>query len=86
MKIEKLKQLEEVNQLTLTFSEETVGAANEYLFQFRSGDEPTVLTLPNDIIWANDETPIIESNYVYQVSILKGFATLMKFKLAPKNI
>lgn len=70
---------DEVTELTLTFEEETTGVANEYLFQFTSGTEPTVLTLPNDIVWANDEIPVIESEYIYQVSILKGFATLMKF-------
>lgn len=69
----------EVTELTLTFEEEIAGVANEYLFQFESGTEPTVLTLPNDIVWANDEIPTIESNCVYQVSILKGFATLMSF-------
>lgn len=70
---------DEIPELTLTFSEETPNVANEYLFQFTSGAEPTVLTLPTDVIWANDEIPIIESNYVYQISILKGFATYMKF-------
>ena len=70
---------DEVTELTLTFEEETAGVANEYLFQFESGTEPTVLTLPTNIIWANDEIPIIESGYIYQVSILKGFATLVRF-------
>ena len=69
----------EVAELTCSFGEETIGIANEYLFQFESGSEPTVLTLPDSIIWANDEIPVIESGYIYQVSILKGFATLMKF-------
>lgn len=73
---------DEVTELTLTFGEETTGVANEYLFQFESGTEPTVLTLPTDIVWANDEIPEIESNCVYQISVLKGFATLMKFKKA----
>ena len=71
---------DEVGELILTLGEETAGVANEYLFQFTSGTEPTVLTLPDSIIWADDETPVIESGYIYQVSVLKGFATLMKFK------
>lgn len=74
----------EVTSLTLTFGEEQSGVANEYLFQFESGSEATTLTLPDNLIWANDEIPVIESNYTYQVSILKGFATLMKF--GKKNI
>ena len=71
---------DEVSSLTLTLGEETVGVANEYLFQFTSGTEPTALTLPDSIVWVDDETPVIESGYIYQVSVLKGFATSMKFK------
>lgn len=70
----------EVGSLTLTFGEEQSGVANEYLFQFESGETATTLTLPNNLIWANDDTPVIESNYTYQVSILKGLAAIMKFK------
>ena len=66
--------------MTLTFGEEESGVANEYLFQFESGNEATTLALPEGIIWANDEIPVIESNYTYQVSILNGFAAVMKFK------
>lgn len=69
-----------VPSLTITFGNESVGMANEYIFQFISGTEPTILTLPDNIVWANDEIPEIESNYVYQISILNGCATLMKFK------
>ena len=70
----------EVTSLTLTFEEEDSGVSNEYLFQFESGSEATTLALPDDIIWANDEIPVIESKCTYQISILNGFATLMKFK------
>jgi hypothetical protein len=69
-----------VPSLTITFGNESTGIANEYIFQFISGAEPTVLTLPDNIVWANDEIPEIESNYVYQISILNGYATLLKFK------
>lgn len=70
----------EVGSLTLTLGEEQSGVANEFLFQFESGETATTLTLPDDLIWANDDTPVIESNYTYQVSILKGLAAIMKFK------
>ena len=70
----------EVTSLTLTFGEEQSGVANEYLFQFECGEEATTLALPDCIIWANDDTPVIESKCTYQVSILNGFATFMKFK------
>ena len=70
----------EVGSLILTFGEEQSGVANEFLFQFESGETATTLTLPDNLIWANDDTPVIESNYTYQVSILKGLAAIMKFK------
>ena len=76
---------DEVSSLILTFADETSGVANEYLFQFTSGSEPTVLTIPDNIIWANNEIPIIESNYIYQISILKGLATFIKFKTNTQN-
>lgn len=73
---------DEVSSLTLTLGEETAGVANEYLFQFTSGSEPTVLTLPDSIVWANYEIPVIKSNHIYQVSVLKGLASIMSFEKA----
>jgi hypothetical protein len=69
----------EVSSLVLTLGGEQVEVANEYLFQFTSGEEPTMLSLPNNILWANDVTPNIEPNKTYQISILNNFATIMKF-------
>lgn len=69
----------EVQTLTLTLSEEQNNIANEYLFQFESGAESTILSLPSDIIWENGEIIEIESNCIYQVSILRNMATSMKF-------
>lgn len=70
----------EMESLTITFADEIDGIVNEYLFQFESGSEPTTLTLPNNISWVNNEIPLIEPNYIYQISILKGLASIMKFK------
>lgn len=70
---------DEVTELTLTLDSETSGMANEYLFQFISGSEPTVLSLPDDIKWANDEAPVIEANKIYQISILKGLGSVMSW-------
>ena len=70
---------DEVTSLTLNFGNETDGVANEYLFQFTSGSTATSLTLPNDIKWANDNVPTIEANMIYQVSILHGLASVLKF-------
>lgn len=70
---------DEVSDLTLTLGSETSGVANEYLFQFTSGATATSLTLPDDIKWANDSAPTIAENMIYQVSILKGLASVLEF-------
>lgn len=73
---------DEVTSLTLNFGNETSGVANEYLFQFTSGSTATSLTLPNSIKWANDNVPTIGANMIYQVSILKGLASVLEFNNA----
>ena len=70
---------DEVTSLTLNFGSETSGVANEYLFQFTSGPTATSLTLPDDIKWANDNAPTIEANMIYQVSVLRGLASVLEF-------
>lgn len=77
---------DEVPSLTLTFTEGTSGVANEYLFQFTSGSTPTTLSLPDDIKWTGGETPSIESNKIYQISILKGLGSVLEFDNAPLGI
>ena len=73
----------EVTVLDLSFGEEAEGIANEFLFQFTSGTTATTLTLPDTVKWANDEVPTIEPNMIYQVSILKGLASVLKFSNVP---
>lgn len=68
--------------MTLTLGSETAGVANEYLFQFTSGATATSLSIPDDIKWANDSAPTIEPNMIYQVSILKGMASVLEFNNA----
>lgn len=75
----------DVVTLDIGFGEETEGVANEYLFQFSSGSsEATTLLLPNSVKWANDEVPTIETNMIYQVSILNGLATMLAFSNTPE--
>lgn len=71
-----------VPSLTLDFGNETSGVANEYLFQFKSGSTATSLTLPNSIKWVNGSAPTIAKNMIYQVSILKGLASVLEFNNA----
>ena len=52
---------------------------NEYMFEFTSGNTPTTLSLPSSIKWLNGETPIIEQNKTYQVSIVNNLAIIGMF-------
>lgn len=71
---------DEVVELDLSFGEEQAGVANEYLFQFTSGATTTTsLTLPDNIKWT--EKLVIEANRIYQVSILKGLASVLSWKV-----
>lgn len=70
---------DEVSSLTLTFGSEQSGVANEYLFQFTSGATATTLSLPDDIKWANDTAPTIAESKIYQISVLRGLATVLEF-------
>lgn len=71
---------DEVANLTLTLGSETSGVANEFLFQFTSGATATSLTLPDDIKWVSELA--VEPNMIYQVSILKGLASVLEFNNA----
>lgn len=66
-----------INSLTLTIGDEIAGVANEYMFQFTSGSEPTTLILPDSIKFSSDFT--IEENKIYQISILNGLGTVMSW-------
>lgn len=77
---------DEISELTLTLGDETAGVANEFVFQFTSGSEPTALTLPDDIMWANGTAPTIAENMIYQISVLKGLATALEFSNAPSLV
>lgn len=66
--------------MTLTLGDKTAGVANEFLFQFTSGSEPTSLTLPDDIKWVNDTAPTIAENKIYQISILNGLGICLEFE------
>ena len=58
-----------------TPSDETI--VNEYMIEFTSGSTATVLSLPSSIVWA--ETPNIEANATYQISIINNLGIIVKF-------
>lgn len=76
---------DEVASLDLSFANEQAGIANEYLFQFTSGATATTLTLPN-VKWANDSAPTIAENKIYQISVLKGLASVLEFSNATQEM
>lgn len=66
----------EVTELSLTLAEITdTTQLNEYMFEFVSGSTATTLTLPDTIKWL--ETPTIESNKIYQCSIVDNIGVLL---------
>lgn len=66
----------EVTELNLTLAEITDNTQlNEYMFEFVSGTTATTLTLPDTIKWL--ETPTIESNKIYQCSIVNNIGILV---------
>lgn len=71
---------DEVSTLTLDFGSEISGVANEYLFQFTSGATATTLSLPSDLKWTDEL--LISANRIYQVSILKGLASVSSWDSA----
>lgn len=48
---------------------------DEYMFEFTSGDTPTVLTVPETVKWVNE--PNIEANKTYQVSIVNNIGIIV---------
>ena len=66
----------EVSTLNITLATITdTTQLNEYMFEFVSGTTATTLTLPNTIKWL--ETPTIESNKIYQCSIVDNVGVLL---------
>ena len=66
----------EVTELNLTLAEITdTTQLNEFMFEFVSGSTATTLTLPDTIKWL--ETPTIESNKIYQCSIVNNVGVLL---------
>jgi hypothetical protein len=67
-----------VASLSLTLGSEKSGVVNEFLFQFASGATATTLSLPSSIKWTKELE--IEPNKIYQISILKGLASVLSWE------
>jgi ABC-type arginine/histidine transport system permease subunit len=68
---------DEITELTISLEPEIPSITNEYMFQFKSGSIATTLIISDNIKWMNDL--IIEPNKIYQISILKGLASVLVF-------
>lgn len=66
-------------EVIIVLGEATTGVANEYLFQFTSGSNPTKISLPDSIKFNSDFT--VEANKIYQISILNGLGTVMSWDI-----
>ena len=65
----------EVANLAITFATGAANEVNEYMIQFTCpSNAGTIITLPNNIRWANDDTLEPEAGYTYQVSIIDNLA------------
>lgn len=67
----------EVTSLNITLADDLEGKTSEYTFQFTSGDQSTVLTLPTNIQWIGSNQ--ILPNTTYQVSIQNNIAVMGGF-------
>lgn len=65
---------EEVAELTISLAGEKNDILQEYMFEFVSGDVPTILNLPQEIKWITDNK--IQANKTYQVSIVNNLAVM----------
>ena len=67
-----------VASLTITFATPTDNTiTNEYMIQFTSGQSPTVLNMPNGIVWQS--TPNIIANATYQISVINNLGLIAQF-------
>lgn len=64
-----------VSSLTLTIASGAAGYLSEYMFEFQSGSTATSLSLPSTVTWV--DTPTIEANKTYQVSIVNDIAIIV---------
>ena len=65
---------DEVASLILTLQTVEETSYNEFMIQFTSGATATTFSLPDTVKWVN--TPTIEANKIYQISILNNLAVM----------
>ena len=72
---------DKVTALNITLDEDTLDETGnmllEYMFEFESGDTPTVLTITPEPQWIGSHE--VEANKTYQVSIVNGIGVMVGF-------
>ena len=72
----------EIATLTITaLGSGNVNKLDEFMIEFQSGLTPTVLSLPNNIVWANGDDPSqgIKASKKYQISIINNLGVYAEF-------
>jgi hypothetical protein len=67
-----------LTSLNITLAAPTdLSIVNEYMIEFFCQD--TTISLPNNLLWHNDEYPVFENGRTYHISIINNFATVLSF-------
>ena len=65
--------------LNISFNAGNPNYVSQYMFQFSSGSTPTILTVPNTVIWFKD--PSISANKQYQVNVENNLGLIGEWNL-----
>ena len=67
-----------LTSLNITLAAPTdLSIVNEYMIEFSC--QNTTISLPNNLLWNNDEYPLFENGRTYHISIINNFATVLSF-------
>ena len=73
----------EASSLTITLGSGPSGVVHEFMFQFKCpSNAGTALTMPSNIMWADDDVLEPEAGMTYQVSIVNGLAVYAGWEAA----
>lgn len=64
----------ELTDLTVVLEESDTSMRVEYSFEFISGTTPTTLHIPVNILWANNNPPVIKANAFYEFNIVPNYS------------
>lgn len=64
----------ELTNLTVELEEPDTSMRVEYSFEFFSGTTPTTLQIPMNILWANNNPPVIKSYAFYEFNIVTNYS------------